>query len=328
VFNNDMEVVCMNLVGLKIGHATHKEYQTGCTVFLCAEEGAVAGVDVRGPAPGSREIALLGLDKPIDRIYAVMLTGGSAFGLATADGVMRYLSERDIGHWTPIKRIPLVPTAVVYDLFMSDGHAPDADMGYQACLNASDSDVPQGNVGAGAGITVGKWAGFPHMMKGGFGLAEYSHSQYGVSVMAAAVTNAVGDVVNPDGSVLAGAYGEDGQWLAETNRFRYVDPSQFPMPPMVVGTNTTLLVVATNAKLTKAEATRLAQRAHDGMAIAIRPSHTRHDGDTAFALSTDEVAAPENLVANMAVEAVAEAIRNSVRTAATVRDVRGLADLD
>jgi L-aminopeptidase/D-esterase-like protein len=315
----------MDLVGLKIGHATHEKYHTGCTVFLCPEEGAIAGVDVRGPAPGSREVALLGPDKPIERVFAVMLTGGSAFGLATADGTMRYLSERGIGHWTPIRRIPLVPTAVVYDLFLSEGHPPDAEMGYQACLNASEHDVPQGNVGAAAGVTVGKWAGFPHMMKGGFGLAEHSHSDYGVTVMAAAVCNAVGDVVNPDGSVLAGAYGEDGGWLIEKNPYHFIDPSQFPRPPMVVGINTTLIVVATNAKLTKVAANRLAQRAHNGLAIAVRPSHTRHDGDTAFALSTGEVDVPENLVGNMAVEAVAEAIRNSVRWATTVGEVRGLA---
>jgi L-aminopeptidase/D-esterase-like protein len=315
----------MNLVGLKIGHATHEKYYTGCTVFLCPEEGAVAGVDVRGPAPGSRELALLGLDKPIERVFAVMLTGGSAFGLATADGAMRYLSERDIGHWTPIRRIPLVPTAVVYDLFLSEAQPPPAEMGYQACLNATDRDVLQGNVGVGSGVTVGKWAGFPHMMKGGFGLAEHSHSDYELIVVAAAVTNAVGDVVNPDGTVLAGAYGPDGSWLAAENPYRFVDPAQLPMPPMVVGANTTLLVVATNASLTKAATNRLAQRAHDGLAIAIRPAHTRHDGDTAFALSTGEIEAPENLVGNMAVEVVAEAIRNSVRQAATVGEVRGLA---
>jgi L-aminopeptidase/D-esterase-like protein len=314
----------MNLVGLKIGHATHEKYHTGCTAFLCPEEGAVAGVDVRGPAPGARELALLGLDKPIERVYAVMLTGGSAFGLATADGTMRYLSERNIGHWTPIRRIPLVPAAVVYDLFLSEANTPDAEMGYLACLNASDQDVPQGNVGAGAGVTVGKWAGFKSMMKGGFGLAEYSHSEYDLTVIAAAVTNAVGDVVNPDGTVLAGAYDEDGSWLAAENPYRFIDPASFSTPP-VVGANTTLLVVATNARLTKAQTNRLAQRAHNGLAIAIRPSHTRHDGDTAFALSTGEVEAPENLVGNMAVEAVAEAIRNSVRQAATVGTVRGLA---
>lgn len=314
----------MNVVGLRIGHATHEKYHTGCTVILCEGVGAVAGVDVRGPAPGSREMALLGADKPDKFVNAVVLTGGSAFGLATADGVMGYLGEQNIGHWTPIRPVPIVPAAVVYDLFLSEGNAPTADMGYQACLNATDGEIAQGNVGAGAGVTVGKWAGFPNMMKGGFGLAELSHSQYGLKVMAAVVNNAVGDVVNGDGTVLAGAYAADGSWLVAQNRYRFVDASQFPVPP-VVGTNTTLVVVGTNAQLTRPEATRLAQRAHDGLAVAIRPSHTRHDGDTAFALSTGEVEAPENLVGNMAVEAVAEAIRNSVRYAATVGAVRGLA---
>lgn len=314
----------MNLAGLQIGHATHETYHTGCTVILCPGVGAIAGVDVRGPAPGSREMALLGADKPNKFINAIVLTGGSAFGLAAADGVMRYLGERNIGHWTPIRPVPIVPAAVVYDLFLSEGNAPTADMGYQACLNATNEAVAQGNIGAGVGVTVGKWAGFPHMMKGGFGLAELSYSQYDLTVMAAVVNNAVGDVVLPDGSVLAGAYAADHSWLVAQNPYRFIDPSQFPVPP-VVGTNTTLIVVGTNAKLTRAEATRVAQRAHDGLAVAIRPSHTRHDGDTAFALSTGEVEAPENLVGNMAVAAVAEAIRNSVRYAATLGEVRGLA---
>ena len=314
----------MNLEGIKIGHATHETVHTGCTVILCEGQGAVAGVDVRGPAPGSRESALLGTDKPNKFINAVVLTGGSAFGLATADGVMRYLGERNIGHWTPIRPVPIVPAAVVYDLFLSEGQAPTAEMGYQACLQATNDDIAQGNVGAGAGVTVGKWGGFPHMMKGGFGLVEMSHSQYELHVVAAVVNNAVGDVVEADGSVLAGAYTTGGSWLVEQNPHRFIDPSQFPIPP-VVGTNTTLVVVATNAKLTRAEATRLAQRAQDGLAIAIRPSHTRHDGDTAFALSVGEIEAPENLVGNIAVAAVAEALRNSVRFATTVGQVRGLA---
>ncbi len=314
----------MNLIGLKIGHATHEVYHTGCTVILCSGQGAVAGVDVRGPAPGSRESALLGADKPDKFVNAVVLTGGSAFGLATADGVMRYLGERNIGHWTPIRSVPIVPAAVVYDLFLSEGNAPTAAMGYQACVQATNEGVAQGNVGAGAGVTVGKWAGFRHMMKGGFGLSEISHSQYGVTVMAAVVNNAVGDVLNSNSTILAGAYDEDGSWLAVEHPYRFIDPAQLPTPPGL-GTNTTLVVVGTNAKLTRPEATRLAQRAHDGLAVAIRPSHTRHDGDTAFALSVGEVEAPENLVGNMAVEAVAEALRNSVRYAATMEGVRGLA---
>lgn len=310
------------MLKIQIGHATDENTHTGCTVFLCPE-GTVGAVDVRGPAPGSRETAVLSVDKRDIRVNAIMLTGGSAFGLAAADGVMRYLGERGIGHYTPIRRIPIVPAAVVYDLFFHQGnHPPTADMGYAACLNAGRDELAQGNVGAGAGVTVGKWAGFQHqMMKGGFGLASANFD--GVVVAAAAVVNAVGDVVNGDGSVLAGArYRENGRWLADDNPFRYSANFQ---PP--AGSNTTLVVVATNAILTKPETSRLAQRAHDGMAIAIRPIHTDHDGDTAFALATGSVEAPPNLVSNVAAELVAEAIRNGVRHAATVGPVVGLASI-
>ena len=308
----------MIVPGLKIGHATNKPFHTGCTVFLCPE-GSVGSVDVRGPAPGSRESALLAPDKSVQTLNAIVLTGGSAFGLATADGVMRYLAEQGIGHPTPIKPIPIVPAAVVYDLFLGGGQGlPDAELGYQACQNASDTAVLQGNVGAGAGVTVGKWSGFLGIMKSGFGLASWQEE--GLVVMAAAVVNAVGDVVNTDGSVLAGARLEDGSWAADHDPLR-----RFPDPPTIpVGTNTTLLVVATNARLTKVEAYRLAQRAHDGMAIAIHPVHTTHDGDTAFALATNQVEANFDLVANTAVVMTAEAVRNAVREAGPVGPIPGL----
>ena len=310
----------IHLAGLKIGHATHKEFHTGCTVILCPEN-TTGSADHRGPAPGSREAALLQVDKPIQTVNAIVLTGGSAFGLATADGVMRYLSERDIGHWTPIRRIPIVPAAVVYDLFFSGGQAlPDAEMGYAACLAARPSDIPQGNVGAGAGVTIGKWGGFEGPMKGGFGLASTFID--GTIVGAAAVVNAVGDVVNADGSVLAGARKKGGGWLVEENPNR-----KFPERPPAQLTNTTLVVVWTDARVSKVEVNRLAQRAHDGMAVAIRPVHTTHDGDTAFALATGLGEANFDLVANTAVDVVAEAIRNAVRQAKSVNDIPGLASL-
>lgn len=316
----------MLVPGLKIGHATNEEYHTGCTVFLCPE-GTVGSVDVRGPAPGSRESVLLSPERPVQTLNAVVLTGGSAFGLAAADGVMRYLAEQGIGHPTPVKPIPIVPAAVVYDLFLGGGQGlPDADLGYRACQNAVDTAtsaslsaaVPQGNVGAGAGVTVGKWGGFRGMMKSGFGLASWQED--GLVVMAAAVVNAVGDVVNTDGSVLAGARREDGSWMADHDPLRH-----FPDPPSIpVGTNTTLVVAATNARMMKVEANRLAQRLHDGLAIAIRPVHTTHDGDTAFALATNQVEANFDLVANTAVIITAEAIRNAVRQAAPVGAIPGL----
>ena len=308
----------MNLAGLKIGHATDEANHTGCTVLICPDN-TVASVDVRGPAPGSREAMLLQPDKPIQHINAIMLTGGSAFGLATADGAMRYLAEHGIGHTTPIRPIPLVPTAVVYDLFMNEGkHPPNAEMGYKACGNATATNFSQGNIGAGAGVSVGKWGGFQTIMKGGFGLASVEID--GLVVGAAAVVNAIGDVVNEDGSVLAGARKGDGRWLVEENPFR-----QFPsLPQTPVGTNTTLVVLFTNATFSKVEANRLAQRAHDGFAIAIRPVHTIHDGDTAYALATSQVEAPFDQVANIGVQMVSEAIRNGVRHAKSVGLVPGL----
>lgn len=277
---------------------------------------------MRGPAPGSRESALLALDKPIEYVNAVVLTGGSAFGLATADGVMRYLGEQGIGHFTPIRPIPIVPAAVVYDLFMGGGEVlPDADMGYAAALAAAEGGtVAQGNVGAGAGVTVGKWGGFGTSMKGGFGMASVREGD--LLVCAAAVVNSVGDVVNEDGSVLAGARTADGQWMVENDPYRRMPERS----PANLGTNTTLVVVATNAPLNKIGANRLAQRAHDGMALAIRPAHTTHDGDTIFALATGTIeTAPFDLVSNMAVEVVGQAIRNGVRHATAVGGFPGLA---
>lgn len=307
----------LNLAGIKIGHAAHSEYRTGCTVFLCPP-GTTGSVDTRGPAIGTREVALLQADKPEKFINAICLSGGSAFGLGTADGVMRYLEERGIGHTTPIKPIPIVPAAIVYDLFLSEAHWPTAVLGYAACENATDTAVSQGNVGAGTGVTVGKWAGPWHMMKGGFGLETAVLG--GLIVGAGVVVNAIGDVVNPDGTVLAGAQ-KDGAWLVAENPYR-----KFPeFAPPTTGTNTTLVVVFTNATLARPAANRLAQRAHDGMAIAIRPVHTTHDGDVAFTLATNQITADYDLVANIAVEVVAAAIRNAVRHAETVGNVVGLA---
>ncbi len=308
-----------DLAGFKIGHATDTSFHTGCTVILCPEQ-TVGSADVRGPAPGTREIGLLAPDKPVHYVNAVVLTGGSAFGLASADGVMRYLATKGIGHYTPIRPIPIVPAAVVFDLGFSRGKRfPDAEMGYAACLEAGDGTIAQGNVGAGAGVTIGKWGGFMHMMKGGFGLAKVFVEE--CMVAAAVVTNSVGDVLNGDGTVLAGARRLAGGWLVDDYPLRFVTAEQ--LPPAI--TNTTLVVVFTNARFTVPEVNRLAQRAHDGMALAINPVHATHDGDTAFALASGLVDAPFDLVANMAVTAVADAIRSAVRHAASLSGVPGLA---
>ena len=305
--------------GFRVGHARHAEAPTGCTVILCPE-GTVAGVDVRGPAPGSRETALLAVDKPIARLDALLFTGGSAFGLAAADGVMRFLAERGVGHPTPVKPIPIVAASVIYDLGLSGACVhPDAELGYAACRVARPlPPSAQGNAGAGTGATVGKWGGRAAMMKGGVGYAERDAA--GALVAALTVVNAVGDVLGEDGRVLAGARDQDG-WLADRTPERWLPQSaQFP----VVGTNTTLVAVLTDAAMSKPEAGRLAQRAHDGIARAVLPAHTTYDGDTAYALASGRQSASFDLVAALAVECVGESIRNAVRNAEPTAEILGL----
>ncbi len=296
----------MNTLNIKIGHATDTENKTGCTVFL-PPAGAIASVDARGHAVSGRELTMLRPEKPNNSINAIFLTGGSAFGLSVGDGIVRWLSERGIGHHTPVRPIPIVAGAVVYDLFHSNGqHPPNGAMGYAACENAHVNNDAQGAVGAAAGVNVGKWSGFENCMTGGFGMAMATVGE--LVVTATAVVNAIGDVVNPDGSVLAGACGKNG-WLVKQHPYRFITDEM--MPP--AGTNTTLVVLMTNGRFSKNELNHIAQRAHDGMAIAIRPVHTRHDGDTAFAIATQQVDAPYNLAANMTVDVVTRAIRNGVR---------------
>ncbi len=310
--------------GILVGHATDNKHHTGCSVILCPEN-TVGGVDVRGPSPGSREIALLAPDKHVEDVTAVLLTGGSAFGLAAADGVVRYLEENDLGHWTPRATVPIVPAAVVYDLFFSEGNRrPDAEMGYQACQVAKAEEVAQGNIGVGAGVTVGKWAGFEGIMKGGFGTAAEEimlESGERLIVGAAAVTNCVGDVLNEDGSVLAGARRPDEGWFADKDPLQHLARE----PEIPEGTNTTLIVAASNAALSKVDVNRVAQHAQNGLVMAVRPTHTTHDGDIAFALATGEVEARFDLVAYLTELVVAESIRNSVRRAASLRGIPGLA---
>ncbi|MFT7587464.1 MAG: L-aminopeptidase/D-esterase-like protein [Cellvibrionaceae bacterium] len=308
---------------IKIGHATDTQHHTGCTVFVCPEN-TVGGVDIRGMAPGSRETALLDPVKSVADVTAVLLTGGSAFGLATADGVMKNLSARDIGHYTPIIKVPIVPTAVVFDLFMHMGqHMPGPEYGFMAVDAAFENaekgaEIEQGCIGVGAGVTVGKWKGIANMMKSGFGIASMMIGE--AEVFAAAVVNAIGDVVNEDGTVLAGARDhQTKEWLANQEPIRVF--AEFR--PSIE--NTTLVVIGTTAKLDKAGATRLAQRGHDGMAIAIRPVHTMHDGDTIFALSTGDITSvPFDSLANGAVKCVEDAIRNAVRHAHTVQGIPAL----
>jgi len=273
---------------------------------------------VRGSSPGSRELALLAVDKTMQEVHAVLLTGGSAFGLAAADGVMKYLEEQSVGYQTPWAKVPIVPAAVVFDLNIGSKEIrPTPQSGYDACLAAGEEGIVQGTVGAGTGATIGKWAGIGTRMKGGFGIASVHFDQ--LHVAAVAVVNAVGDVLDEGGKMLAGARGLDGVWLAEKDPNRTFARAKSPLI-----SNTTLVAIMTNARLTKVEANRLAQRGHDGMARTIKPSHTSYDGDVVFGLASGVVEVNFDLIAELGADVTAQAIRNAVRHATSLDGVSAL----
>lgn len=304
--------------GLWVGHDQDPRRPTGCTVVLCPQ-GAVAGVDVRGAAPGTRETDLLSPGNLVQQVHGIALCGGSAFGLDAASGVMRWLEAKGHGLSVGPVRIPIVPAAVIFDLWVGDARIrPDAESGYRACEAASAAPVAQGNEGAGAGATVGKVFGPQRAMKGGVGSAALRVGD--VIVAALVVCNALGDVVDPHtGQLLAGARTRPdslallnivaAQLRGETAR------------NLQVGSNTTIGVVATNATLSKPQAQRLAQMGHDGLAHSIRPVHTPLDGDTLFGLATGEVpGAPDMmLLSTLAAEATARATVRAVQAARGLR---------
>lgn len=302
--------------GLKVGHYTDTRRPTGCTVII-AEAGATAGVDVRGAAPGTRETDLLNPSNMVEKVHAVMLAGGSAFGLDAAGGVMRYLEERKIGFDVGVAHVPIVPAAILFDLGVGDASVrPDAAAGYQACKSASAGPVQEGNVGAGAGATVGKLYGPQRAMKGGIGSASLTVG--GVTVGALIAVNAVGDVLDPaNGRILAGARTADGRALLDTRAA--ILAGDLPKS-MRVGAATTIGVVATDVKLTKAQAQKMAQMAHDGLARAINPIHTMLDGDTIFALGTgvSDKAANVMLLGVLAAEATALAVQRAILAARAI----------
>ena len=315
----------VDVPGLELGQFTHARRLTGCSVVL-AKSGAVGAVDVRGAAPGTRETDLLDPANLVDKVHAVVLSGGSAFGLDAATGVVRWLDVHGIGFETGFGRVPIVPAAVLFDLPVvrpgDDANVrPDANAGYAACEVASNATPLQGNVGAGAGACIGKLFGLGRAMKGGIGGASVRVGPWIVGALVAC--NAVGDVLDPaTGSIIAGARTPDGNTLLDTQRALLAgERFQSPLP----GTNTTIGVVATNATLSKAQAKRLAMSAHDGLARAVRPAHTTLDGDTLFALATcTEPAAPDLLLLTvMAAEATALAIVNAVRHAQGIRTATG-----
>ena len=325
--------------GIEVGHHTDLRRPTGCTVVI-VRDGAAAGVDVRGASPGTRETDLLDPVNAIDTVHAIVLAGGSAFGLDAASGAMRWLEERGIGLRVrpggPAAAagqaavevvVPIVPAAILFDLGVGDPSIrPDAAAGYAACEAASSGDVGEGNVGAGAGATVGKLFGLGRAMKGGLGSASITVD--GITVAALVAVNAVGDVVDDAGRVIAGARSESGDAMPGVMHL----VEQGELPPSwqrqasgrsasseadARGAATTLAIVATDARLTKVEATKVAQMAHDGLARSIDPVHTQGDGDVVFALATGTLgrAAPVTLIGALAARVLATAVRRGVRAA-------------
>jgi L-aminopeptidase/D-esterase-like protein len=306
-----------DVAGIEVGHFTDPRRPTGCTVVL-ARQGAVAGADVRGAAPGTRETDLLQPANLVERVHAVMLSGGSAWGLDAAGGAMRWLEEQGIGLEVGPARVPIVPAAVLFDLYLGDAKLrPDAQAGHAACAAASAQAPAEGSVGVGAGALVGKLYGLERAMKGGVGTASLRAG--GFTVGAIVACNAMGDVVDPDsGRVIAGARREDGRTLLDTRRALLAGE---PPKRMVAAANTSIGVIATDAVLTKPQASRLATAGHDGLARSINPAHTMLDGDTLFALGTGASGKPAEMVllATLAAEAVALATVRAVRAARGVR---------
>jgi len=304
----DAGALC-DVAGLKVGHFTHPSAPTGCSVVLC-EHGVTAGVDVRGAAPGTRDLDLLRPENTVQQIHAIVLTGGSAFGLAAADGVMRWLAERGHGFQVGQVRVPIVPAAVLFDLWLHDAStAPDADAGRAACEAASADERSRGRVGAGTGATVGKLLGVERSMPGGLGMASVRIG--GMTLSAMVAVNAVGDVVDPHGGeVIAGSRGAYGR---PRSTIQALLDGERPGGALQ-GSATTIGVIATDARLTKAQATKLAQIAHDGLARAIHPVHTVMDGDVMFALATGaaDLDGDMTLLGAVAAEVVARAIVDAV----------------
>ena len=312
----------VDVPGIEVGHAQNEAALTGCTVVL-VKDGAVGGVDVRGSAPGTRETDLLHPVNLVNRVHAICLTGGSAFGLAAADGVMNYLEEKKIGLNTGFGIVPIVPSAALYDLSLGDSSVrPDAKMGVDAVSRASKHQVQEGNVGAGCGASVGKLGGFDRAMKSGLGTASRILPN-GLIIGALVAVNAVGEVRDPlTNEVLAGIQDENG---AIRKIEQILTDQEFS--PIPTGTNTTIAVVASNAILTKSQVNKVAQMSHNGLARTIYPVHTMNDGDTIFSLATGEVKASVDVVGTLCADVLAEAVVRAIRAAKGVGGLPAYCDI-
>ncbi len=311
-----------DIPGIKVGHAQDEQALTGCTVVLC-EQGAIGGVDQRGGAPGTRETDAMHPMHLVNEVHAVVLAGGSAFGLDAATGAVRYLEERGVGFDVRVARVPIVPAAILFDLGIGSSDVrPDAEMGYQACLNASTDPPLEGSIGAGTGATVGKILGLGGAMKSGIGTSSQEIGR-GILVGAIAAVNVFGDVIDPQtGQIIAGArvlqkgpvkIGK-GPYFADTLCVMESLVGRTVLGFMSRG-NTAIGIVATNTKLTKEEVTKVAQMAQDGLARTVKPAHTMLDGDTIFALATGERKADVNIVGAFAAEVFAQAVVRAVKMA-------------
>jgi L-aminopeptidase/D-esterase-like protein len=314
--------------GFAVGHWTDARAITGCTAVLAPADGAVASGEVRGGGPGTRETDRLSPLVSARHVHAVLFTGGSAFGLAAADGVVRWLEERGRGHWTPGGIVPLVPTAVIYDLVTGDAtRRPGPDDGYAAAV-AAVADVELGSVGAGTGAAVGKLLGREHAVKAGVGLAAQDLPQ-GPRMAVVAVVNAWGDIIGEDGAVLAGARGARGQFVRATEHIRR---HELELPARrareQLADSTTLVCIVTDAELSKSDCAIVGKMAHAGMARAVDPVHSAFDGDVAFVLASGTAAPVDASVAGIVAAALtAEAIRDGCRRATARGGIPALRDL-
>lgn len=317
------EIAFTDIDGIKVGNSSNIKAGTGCTVIIC-EEGATAGVDVRGGSPGTRETDLLDPQNLVDKAHAVVLAGGSAFGLDAASGVMRYLEENNIGFDVQVTKVPIVLSAVLFDLVVGDYRIrPDSKMGYDACLNATDKECPNGNVGAGTGATVGKFLGIQRAMKGGLG--SYAVQIGDLKVGAIVAVNALGDIIDPaSGEVLAGLLDEKGERLVGTEKEMI---KVYNEKRNLFSGNTTIGVVVTNGILTKAQANKLASMAHNGYGRAIRPAHSIFDGDTIFAMATGKVEADINVIGFLAATVMERAIVNAIKSADSAYGIKSYKEL-
>lgn len=307
---------------IKIGHADNQVAATGCTVIIC-EQGAPTGIDIRGGGPASRETQLLNPLAACDKIHAVLLSGGSAFGLDAAGGVMSYLEDRGIGFDVGVTKVPLVSTSCLFDLQVGDTQArPDVEMGYAACLAAELNEPREGNVGAGTGATVGKYKGVSGMMKSGIGM--YAVELGDLKVGALVAVNALGDVKDEvSGAILAGLLNEEQTAFLNTEEMLYKEATQ--QKNLFTG-NTTLGVIITNGAFNKVQMTKIAAMAQNGLAKTICPVHTTADGDSVYALSVGEVAADINVVGTLAAKVMAKAINRAVLMAEPAYGLKVAAD--